>query len=78
MTDGCWATDPFDWPAHLVVDVAVGEHGVEVLNAFTCTAVEIILHTLFDGAHVHGLLDDFVVILKRQKKKKEEKKKSNF
>lgn len=56
----------FDWLSHLVVDVAIGEHGVEVLNAFTSTAVEIILQTLFDGPHVHGLLDDFMVILKRK------------
>lgn len=54
---------------HLVVDVAVGEHGVEVLNAFTSTTVEIILQTLFDGPHVHGLFDDFMVILKRKKER---------
>lgn len=63
----CWVTDPSDWLAHLVIDVAIGEHGVEVLNAFTRTAVEIILQTLLDGPHVHGLLDDFMIILQRKK-----------
>lgn len=50
---------------YLVVDVAVGEHRVEVLYALTCTAVEVVLKTFFDGSHVHGLFDNFVVILKK-------------
>lgn len=47
----------------LVVNVAVGEHGVEVLDAFTGAAVETVFQTLLDGPHVHGLLDDLIVIL---------------
>lgn len=50
---------------YLVVDVAVGEHRVEVLYALTCTAVEAVLKTFLDGPHVHGLFDNFVVILKK-------------
>lgn len=50
---------------YLVVDVAVGEHCVEVLYALTCTAIEVVLQALFDGPHVHGLFDNFMVILKK-------------
>lgn len=52
--------------AHLVVDVAVGEHGVEVLDALAGTAVVVVLQPLLDGAHVHGLLDDLVVVLRQK------------
>lgn len=50
---------------YLIVDVAVGEHCVEVLYALTCTAVEAVLQTLFDSPHIHGLFDNFMVILKK-------------
>lgn len=50
---------------YLVVDVAVGEHCVEVLNALTCTSVEAVLQALFDGPQVHRLLNNFMVILKK-------------
>lgn len=52
---------------YLVVNVAVGEHCVEVLYALTCTAVEVVLQTLFYGPHVHGLFDNFMVILKKDR-----------
>lgn len=48
---------------HLVVDIAVGEHGVEVLYALAGAAVVVVLQPSLDGSHVHGLLDDFVVVL---------------
>lgn len=50
---------------YLVVDVAVGEHCVEVLNALTCTVVEVVFQTLFDGSQIHGLFDNSMVILKK-------------
>ena len=46
----------------LVVDVAVGEHGVEVLYAFLGRPVVVVLQTFLDGAKVHGMLDDFVIV----------------
>lgn len=52
--------------AHLVVDVAVGEHGVEVLDALTGAAVVVVLQALLDGSHVHGLLDDLVIVLEQR------------
>lgn len=52
----------------LVVNIAVGEHGVEVLYAFTCTTVKIVLQTLFDSTHVHGLFDNFMVILQKRER----------
>lgn len=47
----------------LVVDVAVGEHRVEILHALAGTAVIIVLQSLLDGAHVHWLFNDVIVIL---------------
>lgn len=49
--------------SHLVVDVAVSKHGVEVLDALAGAAVVVVLQPFLDGAHVHGLLDDLVVVL---------------
>lgn len=51
----------------LVVDVAVCEHGVEILHALASTAVIIVLQSFLDGAHVHRLFNDFIVILKEIK-----------
>lgn len=48
---------------NLVVDVAVGEHGVEILHALAGTAVKIVLQSFLDGAHVHWLFNDVVIIL---------------
>ena len=48
---------------YLVVDVAVGEHGVEVLHALAGTAVVVVLQPPLNGAHVHGNLDDLMVVL---------------
>lgn len=50
---------------HLVIDIAVCEHGVEVLHALSCPPVVVVLQAPFDRPHVHGLLDDLVVILHR-------------
>ena len=51
--------------ADLVVDVAVCEHCVEVLDALLGIPVVIGLQTFFYRAHVHGDLDDLIVVLKR-------------
>ena len=48
---------------YLVVYVAVGKHGVEVLHALASTAVVVVLQALLDGAHVHWMLDDLMIIL---------------
>lgn len=48
---------------YLVVDVTVGEHGVEVLHGLTGAPVIIVLQTFLDGSHVHRVLDHFVVVL---------------
>lgn len=48
---------------YLVVDITVGEHGVEVLHGLTGTPVIIVLQTFLDGSHVHRVLDHLVVVL---------------
>lgn len=49
--------------ADLVVDVAVSEHCVEVLDTFLGVPVVVVLQTFFYRAHVHRGLDDLVVVL---------------
>lgn len=57
----------------LVVDVAVGEHGVKVLYTLLGIPVVTVLQTSLYGAHVHRRLDDLIVVLiSVQKKKKKE------
>lgn len=46
----------------LVVNVAVGKHGVEVLHALTGTAVVVIFQPLLNRTHVHGIFDDLMVV----------------
>ena len=48
----------------LVVEIAVVEHGSEVVNALLGAMVTILFQSLLDSAHVHWELDDFKVILK--------------
>lgn len=48
---------------YLVVDVTVGEHGVEVLHGLTGAPVIVVLKTFLDGSHVHRVLDHLVVVL---------------
>jgi len=48
---------------YLVVNVAVCEHGGEVVDTFLGVAVVMVLQPLLDGSHVHGVLDNIVVIL---------------
>lgn len=50
--------------ADLVVDVAVCEHCVEVLDTLMGIPVVVVLQTFFYRAHVHRYLDDLVVVLK--------------
>lgn len=49
--------------ANLVIDVAVCEHCVEVLDTFLGIPVVIVLETLFYRPHVHRSLDDLIVVL---------------
>ena len=46
----------------LVVDVAVGEDCVEVLDALLGAPVVVVVETFLDGAEVHGVLDYLVVV----------------
>ena len=52
--------------SYLVINVAIGKHGVEVLHALIGAAVVVVLQTLLDGPHVHGLFDDLMIILCKQ------------
>ena len=52
---------------HLVIYVAVGEHGVEVFHTFTCTGVVVVLQSFLDGSQVHGSCYDLMIILIRGK-----------
>lgn len=47
----------------LVVDVAISEHCVEVLDALLGVPVVVVLQTFLYCAHVHRSLDDLVVVL---------------
>lgn len=49
--------------ADLVVDVAVCEHCVEVLDALLGIPVVVVLQAFFYCAHVHRSLDDLIVVL---------------
>lgn len=49
--------------SYLVINVAIGEHGVEVLHALVGTAVVVIFQSLLDSAHVHGSFDDLMIVL---------------
>lgn len=57
--------------SHLVVNVAVCEHGVEVLYTLLGVPVVIILQTSLYGAHVHRRLDDLIVVLKSLQEEKD-------
>lgn len=48
---------------YLVIYITVCEHSVEILHAFTSCPVVIIFKSLFDRAHVHWVLDDFMIVL---------------
>lgn len=52
--------------AYLVVDVTVGEHGVEVLHGLAGAPIIVVLQAFLDGSHVHGVLDHLVVVLHTQ------------
>lgn len=49
--------------ADLVVDVAVCEHSVKVLDTLLGIPVVVVLQTFFYRAHVHRSLDDLIVVL---------------
>lgn len=49
--------------ADLVVDVAVREHCVEVLDTLLSIPVVVVLQAFFYRAHVHRSLDDLIVVL---------------
>ena len=48
--------------AGLVVHVAVGEDGVEILNALLGGPVVVVVEPLLDGSEIHGVFDDLVVV----------------
>lgn len=59
--------------AHLVVDVTVGKHCIEVLHTFAGTPVVHVLQPFLDGAHVHRILDYLVIVLTKKRKGKKKK-----
>lgn len=56
-------TEITEWPSYLVIYITVCEHSVEILHAFTSCPVVIILKSLLDRAHVHWVLDNFMIVL---------------
>lgn len=56
-------------PHYLVVYVAVGKHGVEVLNTFLGILVVTVLKPFLDCSHVHRTFDYGVIVLKALKHK---------
>lgn len=50
----------FSYP---VVNIAVGEHRVEVCYALHRLPVVLVLKPLVDSAEIHGIFDDGVIIL---------------
>lgn len=57
--------------ADLVVDVAVCEHCVEVLDTLLGIPVVVVLQTFFYRAHVHRGLDDLIVVLNGEREQVE-------
>lgn len=53
--------------ADLVVDVAVCEHCIKVLDTLLGIPVVVVLQAFFYRAHVHRSLDDFIVVLERNR-----------
>lgn len=47
----------------LVINVAVGEHGVEVMDTLLGVPVVVVLQPFFDCTHVHRVLYDLIVVL---------------
>lgn len=50
--------------ANLVVDVAVCEHCVEVLDTLLGIPVVVVLQAFFYCAHIHRILYDLIIVLK--------------
>lgn len=49
--------------SHLVIDVTICKHSVEVLDTFLSIPVIVVFQALLYCSHIHWLLDDLVVIL---------------
>lgn len=49
---------------YLVVNVAVGKHGIEILNTFLGVPVVAVLKSLLDCSHIHRNFNNLVVVLK--------------
>lgn len=49
---------------YLVVNVAVGKHGIEILNTFLGVPVVAVLKSLLDRSHIHRNFNNLVVVLK--------------
>lgn len=54
---------------YLVVDVAVGKHGVEVVNTFLGVPVVTVLKPFLDRSHVHRAFYDLVIVLMEREKR---------
>ena len=50
-------------PRYLVVNVAVGEHGCEVVDTFLGIPVVMVFKPFLDCSHVHRIFDNIVVVL---------------
>lgn len=57
--------------ADLVVDVAVCEHCVEVLDTLLGVPVVVVLQAFLYRAHVHRSLDDLIVVLEGDREQRE-------
>lgn len=54
---------------YLIVDVAVGKHGVEIVNTFLGVPVVTVLKPFLDCSHVHWAFNYFIIVLKEHGKR---------
>ncbi len=52
---------------YAVVNIAVGEHGVEVLYTLLCFPVVSVLKALLNSAQIHRIFNNCIIILKDSK-----------
>ena len=55
---------------HLVVDVTICKHSVEVLDTFLSIPVIVVFQALLYCSHIHRCFNDLIVILQRRESKK--------
>lgn len=64
----CWCcTPPQVVFSYLIVHIAVGEHGVEVLYTLKCLPVIFVPKTLLNSAQIHRICNNCIIILKDNK-----------